>query len=98
MPINTRDLALETLLLMVAAALLFMGLAGLMFGMSAQYSLFAVTLVPDAAVATLLLGIGLLAALQHWLWLRRLSACLLMAMLLYTLVHNQWAGGRKAHG
>tara|TARA_R110002051_G_scaffold94872_1_gene164741 strand:- start:24 stop:320 length:297 start_codon:yes stop_codon:yes gene_type:complete len=98
MPINTRDLALETLLLMVAAALLFMGLAGLMFGIGAQYSVFAVTLVPDAAVATLLLGIGLLAALQHWLWLRRLSACLLMAMLLYTLVHNQWAGGRKAHG
>ena len=95
MPIKPRDLALETLLLMVAAALLFMGLAGLMFGISAQYSLFAVTLVPDAAVATLLLGIGLLAALQHWRWLRRLSACLLMAMLVYTLAHNQWAGGQE---
>lgn len=95
MPINTRDLVLETLLLMVAAALLFMGLAGLIFGIGAQYPLFAVTLVPDAAVATLLLGIGLLAALQHWLWLRRLSACLLMAMLVYTLVHNQWAGGEE---
>ena len=95
MPINSRDLALETLLLMVASALLFMGVAGLVFGIGAQYSLFAVSLVPDAALITLLLGIGLLAALQHWRTLRLLCACLLMVVLVYTLVHNQWAGGQQ---
>ena len=95
MPINTRDLALETLLLMVASALLFMGVAGLLFGVGAQDALFAVSLVPDAALIALLLGVGLLAALQHWRKLRLLCAYLLMAILLYTLVHNQWAGGHQ---
>lgn len=95
MPINTRNLALETLLLMVAAALLFMGVAGLVFGIGAQYSLFAVTLVPDAALITLLLGVGLLAALHYWRRLQRFCACLLMVMLMYTIVHNQWAGGQE---
>lgn len=95
MPVNTRNLALETLLLMVAAALLFMGVAGLVFGIGAQYPLFAVSLVPDAALITLLLGVGLLATLQHWKKLRLLSAYLLMTMLVYTLVHNQWSGGQE---
>lgn len=95
MPINTRDLALETLLLMVAATLLFMGVAGLLFSIGAQYPLFTVTLVPDAALITLLLGVGLLAALQYWRRLQRFSACLLMLVLVYTVVHNQWAGGQE---
>lgn len=92
MPNNTRDLALQTLLLMVAATLLFMGVAGFIFGMGSLHALFAVTLVPDAALITLLLGLGLLAALQYWQRLRRLSACILMGALVYTLVHNQLAG------
>lgn len=90
MPINARDLALDTLLLMAAASLLFMGVAGLIFGIGAQYSLYSVNLVPDAALVTLLFGIGLLAALQYRRWLQRLCACLLIVMLLYTLAHNQW--------
>ncbi|MFB9869303.1 putative bifunctional diguanylate cyclase/phosphodiesterase [Vreelandella sulfidaeris] len=94
MPINSRVLALETLLLMVAAALLFMGVAGLALGMGAQESLFAAALVPDAALITLLLGIGLLAALQYWRRLRQLSAGVLLAILVYSVVHNQWAGGQ----
>ncbi len=92
MAINTRDLALEAVLLMVAAALLSMGVAGLVFGISAQDSPFSVTLVPDAALITLLLGLGLLAALQYWRRLRCLSAGLLLVMLVYSVVHNLLAG------
>lgn len=95
MPVNTRDLALEMLLLMVAATLLFMGVAGFIFGIGLQYSLFAVTLVPDAALFTLLSGLGLLASLLRWRRVRRLSAALLFAGLVYTLVHNQLAGDRE---
>jgi hypothetical protein len=66
MPTKTRDLALETLLLMVAATLLVMGVAGLVFGMGFSHTLFSVTLVPDAALATLLIVAGLLAVFLRW--------------------------------
>lgn len=93
MSINARDLALETLVLMAAGSLLFIGVGGLLFGIGAQDALYAVKLVPDASLATLIIGTGLLAAMQYWRWLRQFSAFLLIAMLLYTLAHNQWMGG-----
>jgi diguanylate cyclase (GGDEF)-like protein/PAS domain S-box-containing protein len=95
MPTKTRDLALETLLLMVAATLLVMGVAGLVFGMGFSHTLFSVTLVPDASLATLLIGAGLLAVFLRWGYVRRGCGGLLVILLLYTLVHNGMAGHQQ---
>lgn len=93
MPLNTRDLAAETLLLIASATLLLMGGAGLLVGLWLPETLFGPMLVPDASLATLLIGISLLATLCQVHWLRRLSAAGLGALLLYTLVHNAVDGG-----
>jgi len=90
-PINARDLALDTLLLMTVATLMLMGVVGSLFGLSEPHSLFAVALVPDAAIATSLASIGVLAILQGWRRMRWLSALALMALALYTLAHNALA-------
>lgn len=88
MPINARDLALDTLLLMAVATLLLMGMVGAAFGVSDSHSLFAVALVPDAALATCLVGIGVLATLQHWRRIRWLCALAITGLSLYTISHN----------
>ncbi|XQU08938.1 PAS domain S-box protein [Halomonas sp. LY9] len=88
MPLNTRDLAAETLLLIASATLLFMGGAGLLVGLLLPETLFGPMLVPDASLATLLIGISLLATLCQVRWLRLLSAAGLAALLIYTLTHN----------
>ncbi|WP_231898033.1 sensor domain-containing phosphodiesterase [Halomonas sp. hl-4] len=87
-PINARDLALDTLLLMTVATLLLMGLVGSLFGLSESHSLFAVSLVPDAALATCLASVGVLAILQGWRRTRWLCALALVGLSLYTLGHN----------
>ena len=88
MPLNTRDLAAETLLLIASATLLLMGGAGLLVGLALPETLFGPMLVPDASLATLLIGSSLLATLCQVRWLRLLSAAGLTALLLYTLIHN----------
>ncbi|WP_404376610.1 EAL domain-containing protein [Vreelandella aquamarina] len=88
MPLNTRDLAAETLLLMVSATLLLMGGASLLVGLVLPKILFGPMLVPDASLATLFIGTSLLATLCHWPWLRWGSASALLALTLYTLSHN----------
>ncbi|MFN2409521.1 MAG: EAL domain-containing protein [Halomonas sp.] len=92
MPINARELALDTLLLMAAATVLLMGMVGVVFGVSDAHSLFAVALVPDAALATCLASIGVLATLQHWRRIRWLCALGIIAISLYTLGHNTFSG------
>lgn len=88
MPINARDLALDTLLLMTVATLGLMGVVGSLFGLSESHSLFAVALVPDAAIATSLASVGVFAILQGWQRVRWLCALALTGLALYTLVHN----------
>ncbi|SER97943.1 PAS domain S-box-containing protein/diguanylate cyclase (GGDEF) domain-containing protein [Vreelandella subterranea] len=88
MPINARDLALDTLLLMTVATLGLMGVVGSLFGLSESHSLFAVALVPDAAIATSLASVGVFAILQGWQRMRWLCALALTGLALYTLVHN----------
>ena len=88
MPSNTRDLAAETLLLMVSATLLFMGGAGLLVGLVLPKMLLGPMLVPDASLAILLIGMSLLATLCHWPWLRWGAAGALLALTAYTLAHN----------
>lgn len=92
MPINARDLALDTLLLMAAATLLMVGVVGVVFGLSDTHSLFAVALVPDAALATCLASMGVLATLQRWRRVRWLCALGIMGISLYTLSHNASSG------
>lgn len=93
MPLNTRDLAAQTLLLMAATTLLFMGSAGFLGWMTVPGILFGPMLVPDASMATVLIGSALFATLFHFHWLRVFSAALLSMLLLYTLLHNQLDGG-----
>ncbi|QNI01665.1 EAL domain-containing protein [Halomonas sp. SH5A2] len=92
MPINARDLALDTLLMMAAATLLLMGVVDVLYGVSDTHSLFAVALVPDAALATCLASIGVLATLQRWRRVRWLCALGIMGISLYTLSHNASSG------
>ena len=66
MRINTRQLALETLLLMISATLVCMGVVGVVVGLSVPTRPFFATLLPDGALVTLLVGIALLATLQGW--------------------------------
>ena len=94
MPINTRHLALETLLLMISATLVCMGTVGVVVGISIPTRPFFATLVPDGALITLLVGIALLASLQGWVKARIVSAFVLLLIILYTLVHNSLEGGR----
>ncbi|MFP3342306.1 EAL domain-containing protein [Halomonas sp. SIMBA_159] len=88
MPLNSRDLAAETLLLIASATLLFMGGASLLVGVWLPKTLFGPMLVPDASLVTVLIGISLLATLCQWRWLRLLSTAGLSALLFYTLIHN----------
>lgn len=90
-PINARDLALDTLLLMTVATLVLMGMVGSLFGLSESHTLFAVALVPDAALATSLASVGVLAILQGWRCTRWLCALALSGLALYTLGHNALA-------
>ncbi|SDN33838.1 EAL domain-containing protein [Vreelandella arcis] len=91
-PINARDLALDTLLLMAVATLVLMGVVGAVLGVADAHSLFTVALVPDAAVATCLASVGVLAALQRWRSVRLICAVGLAGLSLYTLVHNVLSG------
>ena len=92
MPINTRHLALETLLLMISATLVCMGTVGVVVGISVPTQPFFATLVPDAALITLLVGVGLLASLQGWVKARMLCAVTLLLIIIYTVVHNSLEG------
>ena len=93
MPFKTRDIALDSWLLMVSAAFVLMGLVGLGQGWHAPGPSL---LMPDAALATLLGGGGLLATVQQWRRVRRLAGVALLALMLYTLSHNALLGGNQA--
>ncbi|RUR41246.1 sensor domain-containing phosphodiesterase [Vreelandella populi] len=92
MPINTRHLALETLLLMILATLICMGVVGVVVGISIPTQPFFATLVPDGALVTLLVGVGLLASLQGWVKTRMFCAVMLLIIIIYTVVHNSLEG------
>lgn len=93
MPLNTRDLAAQTLLLMATTMLLLMGSAGLLGWMMVPGILSGPILVPDASAITVLIGSALFATLFHCHKVRVVSAALLTMLLLYTLLHNQFEGG-----
>ncbi|SEK41531.1 EAL domain-containing protein [Halomonas daqiaonensis] len=92
MPFKTRDIALDSWLLMVSAAFVLMGLAGMVQWL--HYPL-QMLLVPDASLAALLSGAGLLAVVQQWQRVRLLAGGGLLALALYSLLHNAIAGGSQ---
>lgn len=92
MPFKTRDIALDSWLLMVSAAFVLMGLAGMVQWL--HYPL-QTLLVPDTSLAAMLSGVGLLAVAQHCRRARLLAGGALLALMLYTLLHNAMAGGSQ---
>ncbi|SFT91378.1 EAL domain-containing protein [Halomonas saccharevitans] len=92
MPFKTRDIAQDSWLLMVSAAFMLMGLVGLAQWWHAP----ALTLLmPDSSLATLLGGVGLLAMVQRWRRVRQMAGAALLALMLYTLLHNALLGGHQ---
>ena len=95
MPHKTLDIARDTTLYMVAAILILMGGTGLLtYWLEIVYPLRSV-LLPDNALAVLMVGVGLLAHMMRWPVLRRFAAVVLLLHMAYQLVHNLMAGGRE---
>ncbi|WP_250148118.1 EAL domain-containing protein [Halomonas jincaotanensis] len=102
MPYRARDIALETALAMTAATFMVLGMLGLLaFAVGLSYPLRSV-LVPDAALAALLGGTGLLACTFAWHRTRRLAGAVLMVLVLYSLFQElivpesgSWLTGRE---
>ncbi|MEQ6887243.1 EAL domain-containing protein [Halomonas sp. CS7] len=92
MPFKTRDIALDSWLLMVSAAFVLMGLVGMV---QWWLALTPTLLMPDAALATLLGGGGLLGVVQQWRRVRLVAGVALLALMLYTLAHNLMLGGSQ---
>ncbi|MFP4263875.1 MAG: EAL domain-containing protein, partial [Halomonas sp.] len=90
MPSKTRDLALDTWLMMVSATFMLMGMTALLanFATGEGQRLLAV----DAAVASLAAGVGLLGVLRRQPRLRAGAGLMLGALALFTVLHNGLAG------
>ncbi|SDH85493.1 hypothetical protein SAMN05216603_11528 [Pseudomonas benzenivorans] len=90
---SARLVAQQAYLYTVAFALLAIGGISLLgYLQLAQPSRHAVVLLPDAALAALLLGLCLLATLRGWRGLCLTAAGALLALCGYSLLHNLWAG------
>ncbi|MGM0984151.1 MAG: bifunctional diguanylate cyclase/phosphodiesterase [Pseudomonadota bacterium] len=89
MPFKTRDIALDSWLLMVSAAFVLMGLAGMMQWLD---DALPTLLATDAALAILLCGAGLVAVVQCWPRLRLLAGGALLALMGYILLYNTLIG------
>ncbi|MDW7745964.1 EAL domain-containing protein [Halomonas sp.] len=93
MPFKTRDIALDSWLLMVSVAFVLMGLAGMLEWVHFPPQ---TLLAPDASLAAMLSGVGLLAVVQRWQRTRLLAGSGLLALMGYTLLHNAVFGGSQA--
>ncbi|SDN85613.1 PAS domain S-box-containing protein/diguanylate cyclase (GGDEF) domain-containing protein [Halomonas shengliensis] len=90
MPFKTRDLALDTWLMMVSATCMLMGLAALLASVATVAG--QVLLAVDAAVAALAAGLGLLGTLLRQPRLRGGAGILLGMVALFTVLHNGLVG------
>ncbi|MCE9665947.1 EAL domain-containing protein [Halomonas sp. M5N1S17] len=92
---KTLDIARDTTLYMVAAVLILMGATGLLtYWLGIVYPLRSV-LLPDNALAVLMVGLGLLALLLRWSVMHRIAGLILLLHVTYLLGHNILAGGRE---
>ncbi|MGQ7249155.1 EAL domain-containing protein [Halomonas sp. V046] len=89
MPINLRDIAQDTWLLMATAGLLLVGAAGLIHWIVMPVS--QPLLVPDAALAAFIGGLGILLETKRCRRGRVATALALLALALYSLTHNALA-------
>ena len=89
MPTTTRHLMLDSLLLLLGATFIIVGINGLVLGwLKLVYSPLHLLLVADGFMALGLGGAGLLAVLAGWTGARWLAGGLLAALMLNTLAHT----------
>ena len=86
---NTRDIALGTLLLIVAASGILVGILGVLLQLliPAAHPI-TLLLTTDSSLAALLSGGALLALLNRWVIGQRLAGALVVALAFYHLIHN----------
>lgn len=92
LPYRIRDVALDIGLLMIAATFTLLGGAGLGAHLLGVAYPLSGLMVADAALTGLLAGLCLLGWLFQAPRLRLAAALPLVAIALYTLAHNAWAG------
>lgn len=86
MPTTTRQLMMDSLLLLMAATFIIVGINGLLLGwLELVYSPLHLLLVADAFMVLVLGGVGLLALLAGWAGARLLAGGLLGVLLLHAL-------------
>ncbi|HEX5843112.1 MAG TPA: PAS domain S-box protein [Pseudomonas sp.] len=91
---QTRHLIIAAYLHVLAFAMLGMGAISLLgYLQLAQPSLHNIVLLPDSAIMSMLMGGLILAATRRAMAAARLLTALLVALMLYSLLHNQLAGG-----
>ncbi|WP_165927523.1 putative bifunctional diguanylate cyclase/phosphodiesterase [Halomonas marinisediminis] len=93
LPYRIRDVALDIGLLMIATTFTLLGGTGLVAHLLGVAYPLSGLMVADAALAGLLAGLCLLGWLYPAPRLRLAAALPLVALTLYTLAHNIWAGG-----
>src|SRR5690554_5030930 len=89
---NTRDIALGTLLLIVAASGILVGTLGVLLQLliPGEHPI-TLLLTTDSSLAALFSGLALLALLNHWVTWRRLAGALVVGLAAYHLLHNALA-------
>lgn len=93
---NTRHLIVEAYVHVLALAMLSMGaISFLGYLLLDQVDAHSVVLLPDGALMAMLMGGLLLAASRQAISALKLLASLLCALTLYSLLHNQLAGGAQ---
>lgn len=93
LPYRIRDVAMDIGLLMIAATFALLGGAGLVAHLLGVAYPLSGLMVADAALTGFLAGLSVLGWLFTAPRLRLAAALPLVAITLYTLTHNAWAGG-----
>lgn len=89
---DARDIALGSLLLIMATSCALIGaLGGLLHLVTTGEHPINLLLTTDAALALLLAGLALLALINQWRRSRYLAGGLMVLLGLYSLIHNAWA-------
>ena len=89
MEINNRELALQAGLLMLLATTVVIGAGSFLLGFFPDFRQpQSLALIPDSALVILLCGLGLSAVMANYSHGRKVTAIALIAIALYTLLHN----------
>nr|WP_295710797.1 EAL domain-containing protein [uncultured Halomonas sp.] len=89
MEVNNRELALQAGLLMLLATTVVIGAGSFLLGFFPDFRQpQSLALIPDSALVILLCGLGLSAVMANYTHGRKVTAIALIAIALYTLLHN----------